>query len=102
MKQQHSHSIHSAQVLPGEYAVSVITSSIAERREKTDEERRAERLADRIAFADILKMFAWDEAAFARARRAGFPEPLGRHLEGRSAGQFFYSRTSVSAWKTEL
>lgn len=70
--------------------------------EMTQEQREAERLADRITYGEGVRTFKWTDEDFARAKAYGFPAALGRYMSGEYNGQTFFSRRQIAAWREPL
>ena len=96
-----AHNIHPNQIVQGEYATTMIIGGPA-RREKTPEEREAERAADRITSSEVLREFRWTAADLELARGYAFPAPVSRYLAGKLAGQSIYSRAAIATWSETL
>jgi hypothetical protein len=92
------------EIIKGEYGTSMITGPEV-RPDRSQEERDAERAADRITFSDVLRMFKWNDDDVERAKVFGFPGARGRVVARESwmdLGESYYSRREMAQWGAAL
>lgn len=90
-------------IQPSEYSVYGQVIAPPERhRDRTEAEIEAERLADRISYADLVKRFGWTEENFNRASVYGLPSSIGHQFDKRGGRVSFWSRTQIDAWRARV
>jgi hypothetical protein len=97
-----AHSVHANRVIEGDVRTTLVVGGLEGRREKTDEERQAERQADRTPYGEVLKDFGWTRADFDTAKEYGFPAQVSSYSAGPLRGQGIYSKSAIAAWREKL
>lgn len=91
------------QIQPSEYsAFGQVIAPPERHRDRTEAEIEAERLADRISGAELMKRFGWTEDDFNRASVYGLPSSIGQKFDTRGGRVSYWSRTQIDTWRTRV
>jgi hypothetical protein len=70
--------------------------------DKSPEAREAERRADRIGYAALLKALRWDEAQYTAAQAFDFPKSVTRRMLARFSSEPVFSKRAIEAWRQRV